>query len=94
MESAVAVEQLAEGEVVALIGERPVRIGQLVDFADAVPAALIEQTVSNLCTTLYQLRQGGSKGRLRLRYYVILGALISRLLFELEGVPGIRDGWL
>ena len=90
MNSAVP-EGPADGRIVAFIAQRRVRLGQLIDFADAIPPATIEQVLFELFHTVEQLK---ANPRRRLRYYVVLGALLTRLLFDLEGVSTKPGDWL
>jgi hypothetical protein len=73
---------------------RRARIGSLVDFADSMPVASLEDAIMSICRRIEAQRASGHARRARFRNYVILGAMVTRLLFTVQGISPSRDAWL
>ena len=75
----------------ALLESRSVTVGQLVDFANGIPECWVQDTVLALLQSVSNDYRAGTRRTERRRRLVILGALLTRLAFEVEGIPKSRS---
>lgn len=62
-------------------------VGELIDFANGLP----REWVSDLAATLSSAIADEDDPRCRRRKLVLLGALLNRVIFDVEGVAKSRD---
>ena len=65
-------------------------VGQLVDFANNIPAPWVAATATLVHKSIYKDCEPQDDPAVRRRKLVILGALIDRLTFEIERIPSRR----
>lgn len=74
---------------------RRAQMGALVDFADTMPVDALEDAILSISRAIEAQRASGRSNRARrLRNYVILGAMVTRWLFVVQGISPSRDAWL
>jgi hypothetical protein len=74
-----------------LVAARSVTVGELIDYANGIPAQWLPATAVALGSSIASDYRRGKRAAARKRRLVILGALITRLAFEVEKVPRNRS---
>jgi hypothetical protein len=77
--------------LLTIIAAKPTSVGKLVDYANAIPDEWVVATASSLALSVTNDYQHGRRKAARRRRLVILGALLTRMAFDLERVPKDRD---
>lgn len=77
----------------AVLPANLVTIGELIDFADSIPADLVMWLLPRYFHKIEQLIMGNGAGseRERRRNLVVLGTLTNRALFEICDLPQDRE---
>jgi hypothetical protein len=79
------------GLVEHFIAARPSKVGGLIDFAYDVPSSEIRRLSATLALSVINDYKRNRRAVSRRRRLIILGALVTRLAFEIEGIPRDRD---
>jgi hypothetical protein len=73
----------AASELYPTIAQRPHTIGELVDYANSIELHQVLAMAAGIAASL----EHGRRSPAQLRRLVILGTLINRQIFEIEGLP-------
>ena len=75
----------------ALLTSSSRQVGELVDFANGLPISWVRPVALSIIDTLAPVLSSDRATAAQRRMMVILGALMNRIIFELEAVPKCRD---
>jgi len=74
-----------------VLASKPASIGSLIDYADAVAPEQVIAVATAVGLSVLGDYKNGQRRASRRRRLIMLGALLTRLAFEIEGIPKDRS---
>lgn len=74
-----------------LIAAKPVTVGELIDYANNMPVEWVQASAAAIAESVINDYRKNRRQASRRRRLIILGALVTRLAFEIEEIPKHRD---